>query len=176
MTSPRIVLRSAVPADRDVVIELRTDPEVRRYLGGPQDAAEVAAEFDAYVVDGLPPRTGTWAIALASSDERIGSVLLTRREAARPGHIVEAGDELELSYVLRSSAWGHGYALEACRLLLASAAAQMPDQPVVIVTQTANAASLDLALRLGFEPVSTFREHDAEQTLLSGSLHSLRAE
>lgn len=172
MNSARILLRSTVAADRDAVIELRTDPEVRRYLGGPRDAAEVAAEFDAYVADGLRPRKGTWAIALASSDERIGSVLLERRDPARPGHLVEGASELELSYVLRRSAWGHGYAREACRLVLVKAAAEMPDQPVVIVTQTANAPSLDLALRLGFEPVSTFREHDAEQQLLAGSLQS----
>jgi RimJ/RimL family protein N-acetyltransferase len=176
VTSPRILLRQTVAADRDVVIEMESDPEVRRYLGGPRDAAEVAAGFDTYVADGLPPRPGSWAIALTSSDERIGYVLLDRRDPARPGHVVDGGSELELSYGLRRSAWGHGYALEACRLLLASAAGSLPDQPVVVATQAANAPSLDLALRLGFEPVSTFEEFDAEQRLLTVALHSFRAD
>lgn len=176
MTSPRIILRQTVAADRDVVIEMESDPEVRRYLGGPRDAAEVAAGFDAYVADGLPPRRGTWAIALASSDERIGSVTLDRRDPARPGHVVDGGSELELSYVLRRTAWGHGYALEACRLLLAEAAASLPEQPVVVATQAANTPSLDLALRLGFEPVATFEEFDAEQRLLTVGLHSFRVD
>jgi RimJ/RimL family protein N-acetyltransferase len=176
VTSPRILLRQTVAADRDVVIEMETDAEVRRYLGGPRDAADVAAAFDEYVAAGLPPRQGSWAIALASSDERIGFVLLHRRDPARPGHVVDGGSELELSYGLRRSAWGHGYALEACRLLLADAAASLPDQPVVVATQAANAPSLDLALRLGFEPVSTFEEFDAEQRLLSVALHSFRAD
>jgi RimJ/RimL family protein N-acetyltransferase len=158
------------------VIEMETDPEVRRYLGGPRDAAEVAAEFDEYVAAGLPPRQGFWAVALTSSDERIGYVLLDRRDPSRPGHVVGDGSELELSFGLRRSAWGHGYALEACRVLLANAAAVLPDQPVVVVTQTANAPSIDLALRLGFEPVSRFVEFDAPQQLLTVGLHSFRAD
>ncbi len=176
MTSPRIVLRPTVAADRDVVIEMETDAEVRRYLGGPRDESEVATAFDQYVADGLPPRRGHWAVALVSSDECIGYVLLDRRDPARPGHLVEGGSELELSYGLRRSAWGHGYALEACRLLLPDAAATMPDQPVVVATQAANAPSIDLALRLGFEPVATFEEFGAQQQLLSGSLHSFRVD
>ena len=176
MTSPRIVLRPTVAADREVVIEMETDPEVRRYLGGPRNAEEVAATFDAYVADGLPPRQGSWTVALAASDESIGIVSLRRRDPARPGHVGEDESELELSYVLRRSAWGHGYALEACRIVLAEAAAAMPDQPVVVATQTANGPSIDLALRLGFEPVSTFQEFDEEQTLLAVQLHSFRAD
>lgn len=175
MTLPRVLLRPTTAADREVVIEMATDPEVRRYLGGPRDASEVATAFDEQVAAGLPAQQGRWAIALVASDERVGYVLLDRRDPAREGHVVDAGSELELSYGLRRSAWGHGYALEACRFLLADAAASMPDQPVVVVTQTANAPSIDLALRLGFEPVATFEEFGAEQQLLSGSLHSLRA-
>lgn len=155
---------------------METDAEVRRYLGGPRDAAEVAASFDEHVAAGLPPTQGSWAIALVSSDERVGYVSLERRDPDRPGHVLEGASELELSYGLRRSAWRHGYALEACRLLLPDAAASMPDQPVVVVTQTANAPSIDLALRLGFEPVATFEEFGAEQQLLSGSLHSFRAD
>ena len=175
MTSPRILLRPTIAADRAVVIEMETDPEVRRYLGGPRDAAGVAADFDQYVAAGLPPQLGSWAIALLSSDERVGYVLLDRRHPDRPGHVVDGGSELELSYGLRRSAWGRGYALEACRLLLADAAAAKPDQPVVVVTQSGNAPSRDLALRLGFEPVSTFSEFDAEQQLLTLPLHAFRA-
>jgi RimJ/RimL family protein N-acetyltransferase len=43
------------------------------------------------------------------------------------------------------------------------------------VTQTANERSLKLAVRLGFEPVGTFEEWDAEQTLGMARLHSFKA-
>jgi RimJ/RimL family protein N-acetyltransferase len=171
--SPRIRLRPTTADDRDAVIEMETDPDVRRYLGGPRDAADVAAGFDAFVADGLPPREGAWAIVLADSDERLGHVGLAPYDASRWGADVAVDQGLELSYVLRRSAWGQGYAFEACRVVLAEAAATLPDQPVVLVTQTANVPSLALAARLGFEPVQTFVEFDAEQQLLRGSLHAL---
>ena len=155
---------------------METDAEVRRYLGGPRDAAEVAAAFDEYVAAGLPPRQGSWAVALTSSDERIGYVLLDRRDPRGRGMSSRVARSWSSSFGLRRSAWGHGYALEACRGPAGLTLRAMPDQPVVVATQTANTPSVDLALRLGFEPVSTFEEFDAEQRLLTVALHSFRAD
>lgn len=50
----------------------------------------------------------------------------------------------------------------------------LPDQPVLVVTQTANDRARKLAGRLGFTEVDTFQAHDAEQTL-AAALHSFRA-
>ncbi|HEY1820915.1 MAG TPA: GNAT family N-acetyltransferase [Trebonia sp.] len=82
--------------------------------------------------------------------------------------------ELELSYVLRRGAWGAGLAFEAAAAALRAAAAQLPGRPVLVVTQTAN-RSLRLAARPGFQPVSTFEEFGAEQTLAAARLWAFRA-
>jgi RimJ/RimL family protein N-acetyltransferase len=66
-------------------------------------------------------------------------------------------------------------AFEAATAVLRAAAEELPDQPVIILTQTANERSLRLAVRLGFRPVSTFEWFDAEQTLGLAGLHSFRA-
>ncbi|WP_116201399.1 acetyltransferase [Amycolatopsis circi] len=50
-------------------------------------------------------------------------------------------------------------------------AEELPDQPVLVATQTANKCSLKLAARLDFEPVSTFRQYDADHPLAAVSLH-----
>ncbi|MFB9534048.1 GNAT family N-acetyltransferase [Nonomuraea roseola] len=97
---------------------------------------------------------------------------VTAGSADRPGHVIEDGEELELSYVLRRGAWGAGLAFEAATTVLRAAADELPDQPVVVVTQTANVRSLKLAVRLGFRHVSTFDEFGAEQTLSTASLHA----
>lgn len=104
-------------------------------------------------------------MAERESDEMLGTMVLNRRSPALPGHVHDDGNELELSYVFLSHAWGKGYATEAARALLRCAAAELPDQPVVLITQTANGASLRLAQRLGFTTVGTFEQHNAEQTL-----------
>lgn len=85
------------------------------------------------------------------------------------------GEELELSYVLRREAWGAGLAFEAATALVRDAAAELPDQAVLIVTQTGNERSRRLANRLGFAEVGTFEQFDAEQTLAVARLHSFQA-
>jgi len=77
--------------------------------------------------------------------------------------------------MLHRDAWGLGLAFEAATAVLRAAAAELPDQPVILITQTANQRSLRLAARLGFQPVSTFEAFDAEQTLCRADLHSFKA-
>jgi len=100
---------------------------------------------------------------------------LKRRDADLPGHVTQDGEELELGYLLRRDAWGAGLAFEAATAALRAAADELPDQPVILLTHTANERSLRLAVRLGFQPVSTFELFDAEQTLGVASLHSFKA-
>ncbi len=66
-----------------------------------------------------------------------------------------------------------GVASEAASLLLRTTDEHLPDQVVLVVTQTANAPSLTLAVCLGFQNVGTFVEFDAEQWLGAGQLHEL---
>jgi hypothetical protein len=55
-----------------------------------------------------------------------------------------------------------------------AAAAELPDQPVLVVTQTANHRARRLAAQLGFQEASTFEEHDAQQTLAVAWLGAFR--
>lgn len=171
--SERLLLRKAVAADFDAYVELCSDPEVRRYLGGPMSAERVCARLEVRGVASITAEAGSFIIAEPSTGEMLGTVSLERRSADRPGHVSESADELELSYLLRRKWWGQGVASEAASLLLRTTAEHLPDQVVLVVTQTANAPSLTLAECLGFQNVGTFVEFDAEQWLGAGQLHEL---
>lgn len=69
-----------------------------------------------------------------------------------------------------------GLAFEAAGAALRAAADELPDQPVVVVTQTANHRSLKLATRLGFHHVETFEEFGVEQALATARLHRFKAD
>ncbi|MBB5915958.1 RimJ/RimL family protein N-acetyltransferase [Nocardia transvalensis] len=172
----RVLLRKARDADREGLIELRTDPEVGAYIGGPLLREGVEQYLDG--IGGAANATatpGTFIVADKTTDNLLGTVELKRRPADWPGHVADDGEELELGYLIRRDAWGAGLAFEAATAVLRAAANELPDQPVLIPTQTANTRSLRLAIRLGFQPVTTFEWFDADQTLCLASLHSFKA-
>src|SRR6185312_14814697 len=72
-------------------------------------------------------------------------------------------EELELGYLFLPTAWGRGYAAEACAAALDWIAGAFPGEPVVLCTQTANAPSMRLAAKLGFTEVDQFEEYGAQQ-------------
>jgi RimJ/RimL family protein N-acetyltransferase len=169
--SERLLLRRALhDTDREGLIELETDPEVQAYIGGPRPRSEVEQHLDARLTANATTRPGSYVIADNTTNRVIGTLMLARRSTDGPGHVTEDGEELELGYVLRRSAWGAGFAFEAATVALRAAADELPDQPVVLVTQTANKRALKLAARLGFRPISTFEEFGAEQTLCTAPL------
>jgi RimJ/RimL family protein N-acetyltransferase len=160
-----VVLRKARAGDREAIITHVTDPDVRAHLGGPQPRAGVERDLDEVGIAAVTEVAGAYLIADKVTDGFVGTMSLTRRGVHHPGHITPDGEELELAYTLRPSAWGRGLAFAAATALLRRAAAELPDEPVIIVTQSANARSLNLARRLGFVPATTFEEFGAEQTL-----------
>lgn len=168
----RVLLRKARDGDADGVVEIQADDEVRRYLGGARPEPVVREAIAAGGAARLTAEPGSYVVADRFTDAMLGTVVLNRRDPDAPGHVAEEGNELELSYVFRRSAWGLGYASEAATALLRAAAAMFADQPVLIVTQSANRASLKVARRLDFRVVGTFEQFDAEQTLLVAPLHA----
>jgi RimJ/RimL family protein N-acetyltransferase len=172
--SDRVVLRKARDTDREGIVEVLTDPEVRAYLGGPRPREGVEQFLDQAGAASTTAAAGSYVIADRQGDRFVGILGLGRRAAGRPGHVTGEGGELELSYVLRRGAWGAGLAFEAAAAALRAAARELRDQPVLVVTQTANHRARKLAGRLGFQEVGVFEEHDAQQTLAVASLGSFR--
>ncbi|WP_234787109.1 GNAT family N-acetyltransferase [Mycolicibacterium fortuitum] len=166
----RVHLRKGRDDDAEGLIETQTAGEVRRFLGGPRPEADVRAAVATVGAATLLAADGCYVVADKKSDVMLGMVTLSRRGPELPGHLHEGGGELELSYVFRAGAWGQGFATEAARALLRCTAQQLADQPIIIVTQLANQAALRLAHRLGFVPVTTFEQFNAQQVLATARL------
>ncbi|MFE6865030.1 GNAT family N-acetyltransferase [Kitasatospora sp. NPDC057692] len=152
----RLVLRAPEARDRAAFVALLTSPEVNAYLGGPRARDEVER--------GLPAAPEQWpgSFAVESDGAMIGQVLLRRATGhRRPA----AAGKLDLGYLFLPQAWGFGYAAEACAAALDWLAGVLPGEPVVLTTQSANAASMRLAAKLGFTEVERFEAWDAEQWL-----------
>lgn len=150
----RLVLRAPGARDREEFLNLGSDDEVNRHLGGGRDRDELEAELPEVPAD-RPAQ-----FVMEHQGRFVGWMGFSRREADRPGRSVDA--DLELSYVMPAHAWGHGYATEAGVAILGWADERF-GEPVVLCTQTANVRSLSLAHRLGFTELERFEEFGAEQ-------------
>ena len=153
----RVVLRQTEGGDRAGLIDLNASAEVYRYLGGPRARAELESALPQI------PGSRPGVFAVEREGVFIGTVTFDRRDRERPGHVRRDGGEIELGYVFLPAAWGFGYAFEATRAALDWVARALPGEPVVLCTQSANAASVRLAKRLGFVEVERFEEFGAEQ-------------
>ncbi|TQJ18454.1 GNAT family N-acetyltransferase [Kribbella jejuensis] len=153
----RLELRQTEPRDRTAMIELLASPEVGRYLGGAQ--SRDALERDLPEIPGR--RAGVFAVEL--DGDFIGTVTLDQRDPddqVRPDLA-----QVELGYLFLPSSWGHGYAAEACSAALNWFTSARPGEPVVLVTQTANAPSLALAQKLHFTEAAHYEAWGATQWL-----------
>jgi RimJ/RimL family protein N-acetyltransferase len=148
------VLREPEARDRAAVIDLLASPEVGTYLGGPQPRDELEREMP-----GAPERRpGLFIVDLDGA--MIGQIILSRATGHGPP---AAAGKAELGYLFLPEAWGYGYAAEACAAALGWFAGELPGEPVVLFTQTANARSMRLAAKLGFTEVERFEAYGAEQ-------------
>ncbi|MET9228446.1 GNAT family N-acetyltransferase [Lentzea sp. NPDC003310] len=153
----RLVLRESEARDRPAFVNLFASPEVGTYIGGAKSRDEVERSMP-----DLPGRrTGFFVAELAG--EMIGMITFDRRPPDRLGHVLPDGGEAELGYMFLPSAWGRGYAFEACSAALDWFSLEHPGEPVVLTTQTANEAALRLAQKLGFIEVERFEEFNAQQ-------------
>lgn len=152
----RLELRQPEARDRALFIELLTSPEAHTYLGGPRPRDELECELPE-----VPERwPGSFVVDL--NGEMIGQVLL--RRATEHRRLAAAG-KADLGYLFLPHAWGFGYAAEACVAALDWFDGNLPGEPMVLTTQTANVASMRLAAKLGFTEIERFEVWGAEQWL-----------
>uniref|UniRef100_A0AAU2JPJ2 GNAT family N-acetyltransferase n=1 Tax=Streptomyces sp. NBC_00049 TaxID=2903617 RepID=A0AAU2JPJ2_9ACTN len=149
----RLLLRPVESADAGVMARLWTDPEVRRYLGGPV-ADDVVKVREVRCV-GAP---GLFAVVRRQDDVVVGSVWV--EPGAREGRT-------EVSYQLVPECWGFGYAREAVAAAVDWAADEVPAEvpEVVAVTQAANESSRRLLEVLGATLVDSFVEWNVPQVM-----------
>ncbi|MCV9938478.1 GNAT family N-acetyltransferase [Boseaceae bacterium BT-24-1] len=148
LETERLLLKPRSEPDLDFVAALNADPQVMRYIAAIGDPAMgregVAARSFLHVGRGL----GYWTVfARTDESEPLGYV----------GLIPDGDDpeQAQISYRFAARHWGRGFAREAVGRLLRYGFETLDLPETHIVTHQQNAASLQLAARLGFEPDTT---------------------
>jgi RimJ/RimL family protein N-acetyltransferase len=143
LETERLVLRAIGPQDVAPNAGMCADPEVQRFLGGPQDPypafVNLAADAGHWALRGY----GSWTVERRDDGAFLGRVGLWEPEG---------WPSLELGWRLARHAWGGGYAGEAARAAIGWAWTALDAPQLISLIHPDNAASARLAARLGHVP------------------------
>jgi RimJ/RimL family protein N-acetyltransferase len=146
----RLRIRDWTPDDAPAALDIQSRVEVMRWLGdGPPqlctDLDDARARIERWRGRDDPP-LGYWAIEVADDGDLhgrvIGSVLLVP--------LPNGDGAVEIGWHLHPDAWGHGYASEAARAVLARGFAGGLEE-IHAVTHLGNDASQAVCRRIGME-------------------------
>ncbi|WP_329456907.1 GNAT family N-acetyltransferase [Streptomyces sp. NBC_01497] len=154
LRTSRLLLRPARADDVDVYTRLWTDPEVRRFLGGPVDSDRLRLRRQRF-----DSRPHVFSVTAAERAEVIGtvSVDVAERHTGR----------WEVAYSFLPEHWGRGYGREAVAAVVGWVLETAParDASVIAVTQEANVRSRRLLEAVGMRLRERFVEFGAPQVL-----------
>lgn len=153
--------------DLDIAVAQWGDPEVIKYLADrTYSEAELIEEMPLFIRRCAGGCIGIWRLTEKATGEKIGTALLLPMPIELDdtdwdlvvGDDVPQGD-IEVGYILKRSAWGKGYATEACKRMLRFAFEDTPLDIVVACTATDNTASQHVLTKCGMKPLGTIRAY-----------------
>jgi RimJ/RimL family protein N-acetyltransferase len=156
LATERLLLRPFEEGDYDVLYEIRSDPEVTRYIpSGVRSPEQVRELLGEKIARAAIDAEGQWlsaAIALRDGGEVVGEMsLLWASEEHRQG---------ELGYGLHPAHHGRGYATEAARPMLAFGFETLGLHRIVGRLDERNAASARVLEKLGMRREALLVENE----------------
>ncbi len=156
LETDRLLLRPLVENDWEMALETFMDPEVMKFVADVGSEEALAEEMKIAVRRGAGGRIGVWCVLQRETGEKLGTAILlplpieeddTDWSLVQEDRYPDA--DIEVGYILKRSAWGNGYATEACRRLVQFAFEETELDEIVAVTDPRNAASQEVLRKCG---------------------------
>jgi len=158
LKTDRLLLRQWRDADLDPWAAMNADPEVREYFPEVLTREQSAGSLELFRGELAERGWGWWALEVVATGEFIGMAGLDAVDEGLPFHGVEIG------WRLARAAWGHGYATEAARAVLAFGFDAQGLREILAVTAAGNERSQAVMRRLGMthDPADDFDDPTVE--------------
>lgn len=144
LETERLLFRSHEAEDEDDFVQMHTDPEVRRYVGGQAWPLEKAVHRFRNEYLGQPRDIhGLWATVLKDERRYVGCCGLRL-----------SVDGASLGYYVARAYWGRGIASEACRSFIDVAFHRLNLPQVSATVEKGHAASEHILRKFGFKYVN----------------------
>ncbi|HEY7049957.1 MAG TPA: GNAT family N-acetyltransferase [Jatrophihabitantaceae bacterium] len=152
LTTDRLLLRHWRESDLDPWAAMNADREVREFFPTVLTREESAASVARFQADLEQRGYGWWALEIRATGEFIGFTGLDPVDDGLPFNGVEIG------WRLARPAWGHGYASEAARAVLAYGFDVLELPEILAITAVGNVRSQAVMRRIGMirDPADDF--------------------
>ena len=162
LETDRFILRPLETSDIDLLIEMDTDPEVMRFLGGVMSEEQIRASLPLVSFHDPVKLHGRWCIISKETSERHGWVLIKPMPLEEPnGRRFDtlAASGIEIGYRLKKSSWGQGIATEASQPFLALQFETVGLDRLIACTDHGNDGSQKVLMKLGMRPIGETRAY-----------------
>lgn len=153
LESSRLRLRKILPADAKYFFQMRSDPEVMKYIDKPRmkNISEARALIKQMEEDRLLGNGINWGITRKEEDQLIGTIGFWRID--KPNYRAEVG------YMIKSEHQGKGLVTEALQLAIDFAFKKMHLHSIEANINPLNERSRNLLIKNGFIKEAYFREN-----------------
>lgn len=154
--SERLLYRPLAQDDVELSVEIWSDPEITKYMGGAVSREELIADHHKYMRRCADGAIGVWTLTTLDEGEKIGTAILlpmpiqtdqTDWELLLGKGLPDA--LIEVGYALKKGAWGKGYATEACKALIDFGFLNTQLEEIVACTDARNLASGHVLMKSG---------------------------
>ena len=169
LETDRLLLRPFANNDWEMALETFMDPEVMKFVADVGSEEALAEEMKTAIRRGAGGRIGVWCVLQRETGEKLGTAILlplpieeddTDWSLLQVDRYPDA--DIEVGFILKRSAWGNGYATEACRRLIQFAFEETELDEIVAVTDPRNAASQKVLRKCGLRDEGLRRAYAEE--------------
>ncbi|MBU8692296.1 GNAT family N-acetyltransferase [Bacillus altitudinis] len=154
LETERLRLRTMDEDDAPFLYEkLFQDEEVMKYYPSLKDEKQTKEWIAWNQKNDCTYHTSLWIIEEKETKEPLGQSGIVLQN-------VEGQTELEIGYMLKRSAWGKGYAVEAAKGCLAYGFDEMKVRRMVSLIRPDNEASVKVAMKMGMKKEKTISKWD----------------
>ncbi len=153
LQTERLYLRKFTMDDVAIMLDLNSKDDVVRYTGNPamKDEAEALQVLTDIILPQYEAGLGRWAVHTKIDDAFIGWCGLKQIEA-----------HVDLGYRFKKSTWGHGYATESAKAVLAYGFNQLMLTEIIAHVHLDNKASFKVLEKIGMKPIGIAIADDKE--------------
>lgn len=144
LESTRLLLRNILPKDKDFIVNLWTNPDVTKYMGGPRDRNKMELGVQENIEDPFQEEYDLWILVDKTIRTPIGHCGLLKKK-------VGGIEEIEVIYVIDRKSWGFGYATEIAHMLISYAFEVKKLNSVTALIKPQNKASEKVAVNVGMK-------------------------